>query len=155
MLFWRGEGGVGFREKARWGGYVTCLCNPICLGGRKRKRQSDIANDPRPPGLTEGRAGCQQLVTLLGQSKVIVWPASTRTHTTSFNLLDAVRLFYFQLPSGQREKERLEVRGQELGSWGEGQRRSASTLTASRGSATSSNSLVHPGRTACPCPRIF
>lgn len=66
---------MGFREKARWGGYVTCLCNPICLGGRKRKRQSDIANDPRPPGLTEGRAGCQQLVTLLGQSKVIVWPA--------------------------------------------------------------------------------
>ena len=42
-------------------------------------------------------------------------PSSTRTHTTSFNLLDAVRLFYFQLPSGQREKERLEVRGSSRG----------------------------------------
>lgn len=47
----------------------------FALGGRKRKRQSDTVNDPWPPGLTEPLLGPQQLVMLLGQSKVIVQPA--------------------------------------------------------------------------------
>lgn len=47
MLFWKHRGGVGFREPPPGGGCVTCLANP---GGRKRKRQPDIGNDPWPPG---------------------------------------------------------------------------------------------------------
>lgn len=43
--------------------------------GGKGKRQSDTVNDPWPPGLTEPLLGPQQLVMLLGQSKVIVQPA--------------------------------------------------------------------------------
>lgn len=47
----------------------------FALGGRKKKRQPDTVNDPWPPGLTEALVGPQQLVMLLGQSKVIVQPA--------------------------------------------------------------------------------
>lgn len=44
--------------------------------GGKGKRQPDTVNDPWPPGLTEPPLlGPQQLVMLLGQSKVIVQPA--------------------------------------------------------------------------------
>lgn len=58
-------------------GEVVLLASAVlfALGGRKRRPQPDIANDPWPAGLTRWRPGYQQLVMLLGQSKVIVQPA--------------------------------------------------------------------------------
>lgn len=53
MLFERGEVVLGSESKPV--GELMLLASAVlfALGGRKRKRQPDTANDPWPPGLTE------------------------------------------------------------------------------------------------------
>lgn len=67
----------------------------FALGGKKRKRQPDLANDPWPPGLTEWRIGYQQPVILLGQSKVIILSGSSNRAGCTINFL-CYSLYFFQ-----------------------------------------------------------
>lgn len=66
---------VSYLESKPLGEFMLLASEVLfALGGRKKK-DSQTVSDPWPPGLTEPLLGPQQLVMLLGQSKVIVQPA--------------------------------------------------------------------------------